>query len=103
MKTVIHLEEFEKKAKLFWTDDEIGELDFFLANNPFAGDVIPNTGGFRKLRWQSTGRGKRGGARVVYYNPNEEYIVLYTAYEKKNQSDLTTKQRKNMRGLKNEN
>lgn len=103
MRTIIHTKDFDRKAQQLWTDDEIGELDFFLANNPYAGDVIPGTGGFRKLRWQSTGRGKRGGARVVYYNPSEEYVLLYTAYEKKNQSDLTNEQRKGMREAKDEN
>lgn len=83
MRTIIHSTEFDRQAKKFWTDDEIGELDFYLACNPYAGDVIPNAGGFRKLRWQSSGKGKRGGARVIYYNPNDTHVLIYTAYEKK--------------------
>jgi mRNA-degrading endonuclease RelE of RelBE toxin-antitoxin system len=38
-----------------------------LVSNPEAGDIIPGSGGVRKLRWSVTGRGKRGGIRVIYY------------------------------------
>jgi hypothetical protein len=39
----------------------------FIARNPEAGDVIPETGGVRKIRWRMQGRGKRGGSRVIYF------------------------------------
>jgi len=49
-------------------DDDYRALQLHLARNPEAGDVIPGTGGFRKLRWadRRRGKGKRGGLRVIY-------------------------------------
>lgn len=50
-----------------FTADEFDALRVFLAVHPEAGVVIPGSAGARKLRWQAAGRGKRGGARVIYY------------------------------------
>lgn len=52
----------------YWTEDERGEFCAWIAANPLAGDVVPGTGGVRKVRWTRPGSGKRGGVRVVYYN-----------------------------------
>ncbi len=49
------------------TDEERLEVIDFLAANPDAGDIMPETGGARKLRWRARGRGKSGGVRVIYY------------------------------------
>lgn len=49
------------------SEDDKRELIDFLAEDPMAGDLIPGTGGVRKLRFATSGRGKRGGARVIYY------------------------------------
>ena len=55
----------------------------YLAHNPLAGDLIPGTGRLRKRRWALEGRGKRGGARMVYYFHNEAMpIFALTAYAK---------------------
>ena len=53
----------------YMKDDEYRAFQAFLAGEPEAGDVIPGTGGFRKLRWadRRRGKGKRGGLRVIYY------------------------------------
>jgi hypothetical protein len=53
----------------YLTDDEYADVQLYLANDPEAGDVIPGTGGFRKVRWGDPrrGRGRRGGLRVIYY------------------------------------
>ena len=57
------------------------ELLLFLPRHPEAGDVIPDSGGVRKLRWLAQGRGKRGGARVIYYFHDLSVpLVLFTAY-----------------------
>jgi len=47
-------------------EDEREAITWFLANNPEAGDVIPETGGLRKMRWPGHGKGKRSGYRVIY-------------------------------------
>ncbi len=67
----------------YWTEEERGEFAAFLANNPEAGDVVPGSGGVRKVRWQVTGRGKSGGVRVIYYNQLVAgHIWLLTIYGK---------------------
>jgi hypothetical protein len=50
---------------------------------PKAGEVIPGSGGCRKLRWQAEGRGKRGGLRIIYFlRPAQDRIILLTLYGK---------------------
>ena len=51
------------------SDDEYAKLQDALIKDPEAGDLIFGSGGVRKLRWSVTGRGKRGGIRVIYYAP----------------------------------
>jgi hypothetical protein len=71
-------------------DAERAELILYLAYNPTAGDVIPGSGGVRKIRWGLEGRGKRGGARVIYfYYDTEMPLLLLKAYAKNDQADLT--------------
>lgn len=53
-------------AKLFSEDEKREPIDF-LAGNPLAGEEIPGTGGVRKVRFAASGRGKQGGARVIYH------------------------------------
>jgi mRNA-degrading endonuclease RelE of RelBE toxin-antitoxin system len=69
--TVVETERFLKDAQPLMPESERGELVAFVAANPEAGKVIPETGGVRKLRWGLPGRGKRGGARVIYYYHSE--------------------------------
>lgn len=66
-----------------------------LVANPDKGDLIPGTGGLRKIRWSSEGHGKRGGIRVIYYwiQPNKS-IFLLLAYKKNKASDLSESQKK---------
>ena len=66
-----------------WTDSERVEFISWLAANPDAGDVIPGAGGCRKVRWTRPGMGKRGGARVIYFNQLEHgEIWLLMVYVK---------------------
>ena len=51
----------------YLSDDEYAALQQSLVVNPEAGDVIPGSGGVRKLRWGVAGRGKRGGLRMIYF------------------------------------
>ena len=57
-------------------ESDRAELVGFLAANPKAGDLIPEAGGVRKIRWALPGRGKSGGARVIYYYHNESIPVF---------------------------
>ncbi|NDP46996.1 MAG: transcriptional regulator [Sulfuriferula multivorans] len=68
MHTVIETEVFQRAASQIWTDSERIEFIDWLAANPDGGDVIPGSGGCRKVRWTRSGMGKRGGARVIYFN-----------------------------------
>ncbi|MGP1675834.1 MAG: type II toxin-antitoxin system RelE/ParE family toxin [Burkholderiales bacterium] len=76
-----------------WNDEDLRSLQNFLLASPDAGDVIPGGSGLRKLRWSAQGRGKRGGARVIYYRhvPGERIYLIY-AYVKSVQTDLTREQ-----------
>jgi hypothetical protein len=87
---------FTRYVSGYLTDDEYRELQNRMAAAPEHGDVIPGTGGFRKLRWTDPrrGKGRRGGLRVIYYYfPGEQQIWLITLYDKNEASDLTPKER----------
>jgi len=58
---------FTRRVQEYMDDEESGEMQAFLTLRPDAGNVIKGSGGMRKLRWAGSGRGKRGGLRVIYY------------------------------------
>lgn len=68
MYTVIETPLFQRLADDHWTEEERSAFVSFIAANPEAGDVVPGSGGVRKVRWGLAGRGKRGGVRVIYFN-----------------------------------
>ena len=68
----IETSEFTRHLPSYLDDDDYAALRVFLAANPKAGDLVRGTGGIRKLRWRTKGRGKRGGIRVIYYS-NSHY------------------------------
>lgn len=82
MRTVSETEIFQRYASAVWTDDERVEFVNWIAANPLAGDVVPGSNGCRKVRWSRAGRGKRGGARVIYFNEFEGRIWLLMVYTK---------------------
>ncbi len=83
MYTIIETATFEKYASDIWSDDEREEFKIWIAQNPNSGKVIPETGGLRKVRWSADGKGKQGGARVIYFNRLENgVIVLLIVYNK---------------------
>lgn len=88
MLTIIETQDFIDDAKRIWTEDERGAFCAWLAANPFSGDVIPGSGGCRKVRWARAGSGKRGGVRVIYFNRLSEgviwLLVIYTKAERGN-------------------
>jgi mRNA-degrading endonuclease RelE of RelBE toxin-antitoxin system len=74
-------------------DDEYRALQSSLLLRPEQGPVIPGSGGLRKVRWGSRGKGKRGGLRLIYFwdKPTETYYMLFL-YRKNEQGDLTKAQ-----------
>jgi len=89
MHTVIETPAFQKQAKEIWSQDERYEFIDWIAENPQAGAVIPGADGARKVRWAVAGKGKRGGARVIYFNLNDkEIVLLVTVYAKSNQANI---------------
>jgi hypothetical protein len=92
--TVCELPEFRRAAERFMAEEEIEQLCDFLARNPTAGALIRDTGGVQKLRWALPGRGKRGGARTIYFFQDERYpLMLLTAYPKSTKDDLSSAER----------
>lgn len=91
LQTVVETPEFIKQAKSCMDESSKGEFISFIAENPLAGDLIPSTGGARKLRWASNShQGKRGGVRVIYYFHDKEIpIFLFTVYAKNQKSNLS--------------
>jgi RelE toxin of RelE / RelB toxin-antitoxin system len=100
MLTVVELPLFTRQADDLFSDADKQELIAFLAWNPLAGDVIPGTGGVRKLRFAASGRGKRGGARVIYYYLDDG-MPLYAllAYPKNAKTDLSSGEKRMVTGL----
>ena len=81
-------------AKLI-TEDARRAMESAIVAAPMAAPVIPGTGGIRKLRWAGSGRGKRGGIRMIYFHhAGAGAIYLLTAYAKAAQEDLTPADRK---------
>ena len=89
----VELTPFSAFRAAWWSDEDLRRLQNFLLATPDAGDVIPGGSGLRKLRWSAQGRGKRGGARVIYYQhvPGERIYLIY-AYAKSAQANLTREQ-----------
>ena len=91
---------FTRHLSRYLDDDEYTALQQFLAANPHAGDVMPGTGGFRKLRWgdERRGKGRRGGLRVIYYLlMGDERIWLLTVFAKNEAADLTSAEKRQLR------
>jgi hypothetical protein len=82
MRTVAETPIFQRYAEAIWSEDERLGFISWIALNPKAGALIPGTGGCRKVRWSRSGQGKRGGARIVYFNPTETVLWLLIVYTK---------------------
>ncbi|MGS0536602.1 type II toxin-antitoxin system RelE/ParE family toxin [Pseudoalteromonas sp. SaAl2] len=89
---------FEKYRELYLSDDEYRLFQAELMINPKQGDVIQGTGGLRKVRVASKGKGKRGGSRIIYYYLDEKRrFYLLTIYGKSEMTDLTAVQKKQLK------
>ena len=87
---------FETHRREYLSEDEFRDLQQLLMASPHAGPVIPGTGGLSKLRWSDpgSGKGKRGGVRVIYYWFSEgAQFWQFTIYGKDVADDLTSQQK----------
>ena len=98
--TVVELPLFQRLARAVWDEDEREAFVDFIARNPESGDVIPETGGIRKVLWRRPGIGKRGGVRVVYlYHHAHMPLFLLLIYAKAQREDMTADEKKQVRAL----
>ena len=97
MFTFIEHPTFTKQIESLFSDEEYRRLQTDLAANPESGDVIPGLGGLRKVRWGAKGKGKRGGARIIYlFIPEPGLIYLFYTYTKGDIADMSSEQKKRL-------
>jgi hypothetical protein len=98
--TVVETDMFLQRAKAILTESERADLIAYLASNPEVGELIPGTGGARKIRWAVPGKGKRGGARTIYYYHNESIpLFILDIYAKNEKSDLSEADKRSLKRL----
>lgn len=96
--TVVETARFLRDAEALLSTSGRAELVSFVAAKPDAGAIIPETGGVRKLRWALPGRGKSGGARVIYYFHSDRMpVFLLAMYGKNEKANLDQAERNAMR------
>ena len=83
MYSFIETKLFTRLVDDYLSDDEYRELQETLIADPASGDVVPGSGGVRKLRWRAAGRGKRGGFRIIYFARVAKGVIwMLTIYPK---------------------
>ena len=100
--TIVELPAFERYRARYLDDDSFRVLQNHLIRQPTAGDLIPDTGGLRKLRFADArrGKGRRGGLRVIYYWWEAgSQIWLFTLFDKNEMTDLTPRQRRTIKQM----
>ena len=98
--TVVELPEFIKRANKILSTKERDELIYLLSSNPKAGSLMQGTGGVRKLRWASKGKGKSGGSRIIYFFHNESVpLFLLTVFGKGEKINLSKAERNELAKL----
>ncbi len=98
MFTVVETLVFQKQWPLYWSEEERGEFAAYIAEFPNSGDVVPKSGGIRKVRWRRPGTGKSGGVRVIYFTRiAEEEVVLLLIYAKSETDNITGAKLKEIR------
>jgi len=94
--TVAETPLFLRQAEKIWSRRDVD----YIAGHPEAGDVIPGTGGIRKVRWGREGAGKRGGARVIYFfHDTDRPLYLLMIYAKARKEDLSAEEKRTVRQL----
>ncbi|KIS44688.1 type II toxin-antitoxin system RelE/ParE family toxin [Kosakonia radicincitans] len=90
---------FTRQIKQIATDEELKELQKELIELPQKGDLIPKTGGLRKIRMATGSQGKSGSARVIYFLATKEVIWLIMAYPKNIKDNLTDAEKSELKKL----
>ena len=94
---------FTADVRALLGDDDYAALQQHLVVQPNAGAVIAGTGGLRKIRWTTAGRGKRGGTRVIYYHVvAQAQIRMILIYRKGIKDDLTPREKAELRKINSE-
>jgi len=100
MQTIVELPEFQRKADKILSESQKLSIINYLASHPAAGDVMQGTGGIRKLRWSAQGKGKSGGARVIYYYHNDSVpLFLLTIFGKGEKSNVSINERNELANM----
>jgi len=90
MLTVVETSLFQRQWPLYWSEEARGVCAAYIAEHPTAGDVVPESGGIRKVRWGRAGSGQSGGVRVICFTRTAEGdVVLLTLYAKSRTDNLT--------------
>ncbi|WP_299735591.1 type II toxin-antitoxin system RelE/ParE family toxin [uncultured Endozoicomonas sp.] len=85
----IETSKFTKLLPDYLSDDEYRMLQWHLQEKPDSGDIVRGSGGVRKVRWATEGKGKSGGVRVIYYWKNSDHEMwMLTIYSKSEQASL---------------
>ena len=101
--TVAETPLFVRQADEVWGETEREAFISFIAWNPDAGDIVPETGGVRKIRWNRPGTGKRGGVRVIYfYHRADRPLYLLMVYAKARKENLSPDEKRAVRRLVSE-
>jgi mRNA-degrading endonuclease RelE of RelBE toxin-antitoxin system len=98
--TIVELPEYIKRVEKILSKDERDELLYYLSFNTKSGTLMQGTGGVRKLRWASKGKGKSGGSRVIYFIYNETIpLFLLTIFSKNEKINLSKTERNKLAEL----
>lgn len=95
MHSVLTTSDFEGDAKAAGlSEDEIEAIVTWLAAHPLSGDVVPGTGGARKVRFAGKGKGKSGGYRSIHYFGGDDVpLFLLALVDKGERADLSKAER----------
>ncbi len=94
MQTVVETPRYQADAERLFSVDERDAIVNLVASDPHCGTVVPGGGSIRKVRIGFRGRGKRGGARVLYiFGGDDSPIFLLAAFAKNERADLTAAER----------
>lgn len=97
---IIETPVFTKRVLKILSEEEYRQFQTDLISNPEAGNIIQGSGGIRKIRWSGSGRGKRGGSRILYYwFDSHGLLLMLFIFNKNDKDDLSKEQIKTLRTI----